>query len=54
MLINSPEDINCMLHAVSAGRHLERIVDHACYIAEDIIYLVNADIVRHTPEVFEE
>ena len=54
MLLNSPEDINCMLHAVSAGRHLERIVDHACYIAEDIIYLVNADIVRHTPEVFEE
>ncbi|MBW2470469.1 MAG: phosphate signaling complex protein PhoU [Deltaproteobacteria bacterium] len=54
MLIKSPEDINCMLHAVSAGRHLERIADHACNIAEDVIYLVDAEIVRHTPEVFEE
>ena len=54
MLIESPEDLNCMLHAVSAGRHLERIADHACNIAEDVIYLVDAEIVRHTPEVFEE
>lgn len=51
MMIKRPEDINCMLHAVSAGRHLERIADHACNIAEDVIYLVDAEIVRHTPEV---
>jgi len=54
MLFNSPDVINCTLHAVSAGRHLERIADHACNIAEDVIYLVDAEIVRHTPEVFEE
>jgi phosphate transport system protein len=54
MIIQSPEDIDCMLHAVSAGRHLERIADHACNVAEDVIYLVDAEIVRHTPEVFEE
>ncbi|KPJ98385.1 MAG: PhoU family transcriptional regulator [Desulfobacterales bacterium SG8_35] len=54
MLIKNPEDINCMLHAVSAGRHFERIADHACNIAEDVIYLVDAEIVRHTPEVFKE
>ena len=53
-LIKNPEDINCMFHAVSAGRHLERIADHACNIAEDVIYLVDAEIVRHTPEIFEE
>ena len=53
MIIKSPEDIDCMLHAVSAGRHLERIADHACNVAEDVIYLVDAEIVRHTPEVFE-
>ena len=53
-IIESPEDIDCMLHAVSAGRHLERIADHACNVAEDVIYLVDAEIVRHTPEVFEE
>jgi phosphate transport system protein len=54
LLITDPKQINCTLHAVSAGRHLERIADHACNIAEDVIYLVDAEIVRHTPEVFEE
>jgi phosphate transport system protein len=54
MILQSPEDIDCMMHAVSAGRHLERVADHACNIAEDVIYLVDAEIVRHTPEIIEE
>ena len=54
MLIDDTDHIDCTLHAISAGRHLERIADHACNIAEDVIYLVDAEIVRHTPEVFEE
>ncbi len=49
-----PEQINTLLHAVSVCRHLERIADHATNIAEDVVYLVNAEIVRHTPEVYEE
>lgn len=53
-IIRHPEHINCLLHALSVGRHLERIADHATNIAEDVIYLVDADIVRHTPEVFKE
>jgi phosphate transport system protein len=32
------------------ARHLERICDHATNIAEDIIYLVKADVVKHHPE----
>ncbi|MBU0481134.1 MAG: phosphate transport system regulatory protein PhoU, partial [Proteobacteria bacterium] len=40
--------------AVTAGRHLERIADHATNIAEDVIYLIDAEIVRHTPEVYNE
>jgi phosphate transport system protein len=35
-------------------RHLERIADHATNIAEDVIYLAEAHIVRHTPETFSE
>ena len=32
------------------SRHLERICDHATNIAEDIIYMVEARIVKHHPE----
>ena len=53
-IIENPEHISCLLHAVSAGRHLERIADLATNIAEDVIYLVDAEIVRHTPEIFED
>ncbi len=49
-----PERTNSLLHAISICRHLERIADHASNIAEDVVYLVNAEIVRHTPEVYEE
>ncbi|MFK7767422.1 MAG: phosphate signaling complex protein PhoU [Mariniblastus sp.] len=35
------------LHCFSASRHVERIADHAENIAEDVIYLVEGDIIRH-------
>jgi phosphate transport system protein len=54
ILAEHPDHINFVLQAVTAGRHLERIADHATNIAEDVIYLVDAEIVRHTPEEYEE
>jgi phosphate transport system protein len=45
----SPESIDAGLSMFSAVRHLERIADHATNIAEDVIYLVEGEIVRHRP-----
>jgi phosphate transport system protein len=46
-----PEAVEPGLSLFSATRHLERIADHATNIAEDVIYLVEGEIVRHHPEV---
>jgi len=53
-LAKHPEHISILLHNLSISRHLERIADHATNIAEDVIYLVKAAIIRHSPEVFED
>jgi len=45
-----PDLVEPSLSLFSAVRHLERIADHATNIAEDVIYLVNGEIVRHHPE----
>jgi phosphate transport system protein len=44
---SGPEMIEAGLSMFSATRHLERIADHATNIAEDVIYLVEGEIIRH-------
>jgi phosphate transport system protein len=48
----NPEQVAEAVHWLSASRHLERIADQATNIAEDVIYMVEGEIVRHKPEVF--
>jgi phosphate transport system protein len=43
----SPSQIEPNLSLFSAVRHLERIADHATNIAEDVLYLLDGEIVRH-------
>ncbi|HEY7326054.1 MAG TPA: phosphate signaling complex protein PhoU [Gemmataceae bacterium] len=48
----SPVLVEAGLSMFSAIRHLERIADHATNIAEDVVYLVDGEIVRHRPSLF--
>jgi phosphate transport system protein len=47
-----PDQIEPLIHLLSASRHLERIADHATNIAEDVIYMIEGRIVRHKEERF--
>jgi phosphate transport system protein len=47
-IIRSPAMVEPLLKLMHIARHLERIGDHATNIAEDLIYLIEGKIVRHT------
>lgn len=46
-LKKEPENVEALIHILSVSRYLERIADHATNIAEDVIYLIAGDIIRH-------
>lgn len=48
------DKMECLIHYLSAARHLERIADAATNIAEDVIYMVDGEIVRHKTEDFRD
>jgi len=47
-----PDMVEGIIHLLSATRHLERVADHATNIAEDVIYMITGEIVRHQAEDF--
>jgi phosphate transport system protein len=47
---SAPATIPPCMSLFSAVRQLERIADHATNIAEDVVYLVEGEIVRHRPD----
>jgi phosphate transport system protein len=47
LIRQEPERVHAMLTLLAVPRNLERISDHATNIAEDVIYMVEGQIVRH-------
>jgi phosphate transport system protein len=43
----TPERMEQYIHLLSVTRYLERIADQATNIAEDVIYMVEGEVVRH-------
>jgi len=54
LMYREPETIQRAVHTLSASRHLERIADLATNIAEDVIFLVEGEVIRHRTEVYGE
>ena len=47
-MVSNPDTISRCLHWMVAAKSLERIADHATNIAEDVVYLCEAQDIRHT------
>ncbi|MFM9024987.1 MAG: phosphate signaling complex protein PhoU [Planctomycetaceae bacterium] len=43
----NPENVESLLRINSVSKHIERIADMATNVAEDVVYMVEGDIVRH-------
>ena len=46
-ILECPEHLNQMIHYLIVSRSLERIGDSSTNIAEDVIYMIEGEIVRH-------
>ena len=49
-ILQNPTLLKPLISCLAISRHLERIADYATNIAEDTIYMVEGNIVRHKPE----
>jgi len=43
----NPKEMTYLINLYLISRHLERIADHATNIAEEVVYLIEGEIVRH-------
>ena len=48
LMTRNPDTIARCLHLITAAKSLERIADHAKNIAEEVVYLYEAQDIRHT------
>jgi len=46
-VIQNPEHADYLLNLMFISRHIERMADHSTNIAEDVIYMIEGEIIRH-------
>jgi phosphate transport system protein len=47
-----PERVEQLIHTLSVSRQLERVGDLAVNVAEDVVYTVEGEIIRHRTASF--
>ena len=50
----NPSNVVELIYYLGVSRHLERVADHATNIAEDVIYLIDGEIIRHHRTEFKK
>jgi phosphate transport system protein len=51
LMSRDPTTVERAVQLLSVSRHLERIADSATNVAEDVVFMVEGDIIRHRPPV---
>jgi phosphate transport system protein len=46
-MTRKPDASGYLINLYTISRHLERVADHSTNIAEEVIYLIEGEIVRH-------
>lgn len=46
-MANHPDHLGYLINLLLVSRHLERLADHATNIAEEVIYMIEGEIIRH-------
>jgi phosphate transport system protein len=46
-IARQPDRVDTLIHYLSVSRSFERVADHATNIAEDVIYMIRGEIIRH-------
>jgi phosphate transport system protein len=46
-ITETPDKLDYLLNLLLISKHLERIADHATNIAEEVVYMIEGEIVRH-------
>ncbi|MFO7783647.1 MAG: phosphate signaling complex protein PhoU [Thermodesulfobacteriota bacterium] len=47
MIRRTPDRVECLINLLMISRYLERIADHATNIAEEVVYMIEGEIIRH-------
>jgi phosphate transport system protein len=47
MMAERPDYVGYLINLYTTSRHLERVADHSTNIAEEVVYLIEGEIVRH-------
>jgi phosphate transport system protein len=47
VMSQNPDHVGYLINLYTTSRHLERVGDHSTNIAEEVIYLIEGEIIRH-------